>query len=55
MLMATLHRFTKKTKKYPLKSDVHLQWKLEVDVFFMVCRKGGLWYEHQQIQLRGLS
>ncbi|HBE8721265.1 hypothetical protein JY782_11735 [Clostridioides difficile] len=31
--MAMKHHFIKKIKIYPLKKDVHLQWKLEVDVF----------------------
>ena len=46
--------FTKKIKNRPLKSGVHLQWKLEVDAF-KSARKGGLLSEQRLSQQRRLS
>lgn len=46
--------FYKKIKNRPLKSGVHLQWKLEVDAF-KSARKGGLLSEQRLSQQRRLS
>ena len=39
--MVTLPLFTEKIEFTPLKSGIHLQWKVEVDALIKPTRKGG--------------